>query len=649
MLPRAAVLLLLTTLHSQFSTASAQGTAFTYQGQLQNSGSPVNGLFDFRFRLDADPAGNTILNTVLTNAIPVTNGLFTTTIDFGPGWFNGSNYWLEVDVRTNNPGNTLAYTPLTPYQAFTPTPYVVFADTASNLTGTVSSAQVVSIGNNNHNNFGNAFIGTAGNADILGTCNTADGSDALHLDNVGSYNTAVGQNALYANLYGVNNTAVGATALQSLTGGSYNIALGGGAGGNLTGIESYDIDIGNVGVTGENNVIRIGSSQTSTFIAGVINGNGGGLTNLNASQLTSVGNTNGTGNFFVGSAGNSTTSGTFNTGSGFNALAAVTEGHGNTAYGAAALHVKTTGDYSTALGQNALYASISGGNNTAVGQSALQSLTNGSFNIAVGVGAGANFNASEGGNIDIGNAGLAGENSTIRIGSGQTSTFIAGVINGNGGGLTNLNAGSLGGSQLSTVNAQGVLVGTNIYLNNYPMYLRGDQNHGLAYSGGTVTNFGTGNVQVDGPVLWGFSGGALAVMNGGAHAVLTWTNGGVSVTGGFAFSSDRNMKTGFAALDAQEVLARVAAMPMSSWFYKTDTGARHVGPMAQDFHAAFALGGDDDKHINVGDEGGVALAAIQGLNQKLETQNAELKKQNDSLTERLNALEAAVKQLAEKN
>ena len=154
--------------------------------------------------------------------------------------------------------------------------------------------------------------------------------------------------------------------------------------------------------------------------------------------------------------------------------------------------------------------------------------------------------------------------------------------------------------------------------------------------------------------------GPLAVMNGGAHAVLTWTNGGVSVTGGFAYSSDRNMKTGFAALDPQKVLAQVAALPMSSWFYKTDTGARHVGPMAQDFHAAFALGGGDDKHINVGDEGGVALAAIQGLNEKvesgkqkaetqmekLEAENARLKQQNDSLAGRLNALEATVKQLA---
>lgn len=68
--------------------------------------------------------------------------------------------------------------------------------------------------------------------------------------------------------------------------------------------------------------------------------------------------------------------------------------------------------------------------------------------------------------------------------------------------------------------------------------------------------------------------------------------------------------------------------------------------MAQDFHAAFGLGGGDDKHINVGDEGGVALAAIQGLDRKLEAENAELKQQNDTLADRLTRLEAAVKQLS---
>ena len=55
----ALALLAFLTLNLQFSTAFAQGTAFTYQGRLQNNGSPANGLYDYRFRLFADPVGNT--------------------------------------------------------------------------------------------------------------------------------------------------------------------------------------------------------------------------------------------------------------------------------------------------------------------------------------------------------------------------------------------------------------------------------------------------------------------------------------------------------------------------------------------------------------------------------------------------------------
>ena len=78
---------------------------------------------------------------------------------------------------------------------------------------------------------------------------------------------------------------------------------------------------------------------------------------------------------------------------------------------------------------------------------------------------------------------------------------------------------------------------------------------------------------------------------------------------------------------------------------------QHIGPMAQDFHAAFGLNGADDKHISVVDEGGVALAAIQGLNQKLNEKDAEiqdLKRQNDSLAKQLNHLESVVESLADR-
>jgi cell division protein FtsB len=74
---------------------------------------------------------------------------------------------------------------------------------------------------------------------------------------------------------------------------------------------------------------------------------------------------------------------------------------------------------------------------------------------------------------------------------------------------------------------------------------------------------------------------------------------------------------------------------VQSWDYKAQPGEKHIGPMAQDFHAAFGLNGADDTHISTVDEGGVALAAIQGLNQKLEEQKAE----NAELKARLEKLE----------
>ena len=69
-------------------------------------------------------------------------------------------------------------------------------------------------------------------------------------------------------------------------GGTNNIAIGNGAGSAFTGNESSNIDIGNLGVAGENNITRIGTTQTAAYIAGIIIGDGSGLINLNGSQIT---------------------------------------------------------------------------------------------------------------------------------------------------------------------------------------------------------------------------------------------------------------------------------------------------------------------------------------------------------------------------
>jgi hypothetical protein len=125
-------------------------------------------------------------------------------------------------------------------------------------------------------------------------------------------------------------------------------------------------------------------------------------------------------------------------------------------------------------------------------------------------------------------------------------------------------------------------------------------------------------------------------------------NGTINTSGdiiarGITYRSDRNAKTNFSSINALTILEKVAHLPIQRWNYKDDASSlQHVGPMAQDFHAAFGLNGSDDKHISTMDVQGVALAAIQGLNQKLEQKNTRinsLESKLEALTTRLEALE----------
>ena len=111
--------------------------------------------------------------------------------------------------------------------------------------------------------------------------------------------------------------------------------------------------------------------------------------------------------------------------------------------------------------------------------------------------------------------------------------------------------------------------------------------------------------------------------------------------------SDRDGKHEVAPVNASTVLERVVALPMSTWRWKNEGNAvRHMGPMAQDFHAAFGLG-PSDRHIATVDADGVAFAAIQGLNAKVEELRAakdaeivELRRANEELRRAVVALSA---------
>ncbi len=133
---------------------------------------------------------------------------------------------------------------------------------------------------------------------------------------------------------------------------------------------------------------------------------------------------------------------------------------------------------------------------------------------------------------------------------------------------------------------------------------------------------------------------------GGAVQFIMDNSGNIDVDGDVTansvlLTSDRNLKQGFEGIDPMDVLSKVVAMPLTTWSFKETSDVRHMGPMAQDFHAAFGLG-PDDRHISPMDSAGVAIGAIQGLHQVISEKDAEISALNDKLKaqeERLRKLE----------
>ena len=110
-------------------------------------------------------------------------------------------------------------------------------------------------------------------------------------------------------------------------------------------------------------------------------------------------------------------------------------------------------------------------------------------------------------------------------------------------------------------------------------------------------------------------------------------------------TSDRNAKENFGAIDPIQVLDKVVGLDIKRWNFKGDTNTEHIGPMAQDFYAAFGTG-TDERHIATVDADGVALAAIQGLNKKLSAKESEietLRRENKELAGRLQRVEELLK------
>src|SRR5262245_36948282 len=195
------------------SFPSPLGNSLTYQGQLKQSGSPVNGGFDFECKLfDALNAGNQIGGTLTPPNIQVTNiqvtdGLFTLDLDFGIAAFDGNDRFLEIGVRPTGGG---AFTTLSPRQKLNAAPYAQFAKSA-NIGGTIGN-QV------NLTNAANTFAGNGANLTGLNASNISGGTIGSALLS-GSYSNALTFNNA-ANIFTGNGAGLTALSASNLTTGT---------------------------------------------------------------------------------------------------------------------------------------------------------------------------------------------------------------------------------------------------------------------------------------------------------------------------------------------------------------------------------------------------------------------------------------------
>jgi len=360
-----------------------------------------------------------------------------------------------------------------------------------------------------------------------------------------------------------------------------------------------------------------------------------------------------------------------------NTDATVGGGDDNTASGSATFVGGGSGN--TASGQT---ATVGGGDgNIASGQTA--TVGGGADNIASGPGAfvgGGGGNTASGTEATVGGGYLniaGGTDATVgggreNIASGEAATVGGGRTNAAsaeasnvGGGVANTASGPaaiVGGGRENTASGPAAIVGggsTNT-AGGQTATVGGGYSNSAGGTGATVPggseNSAAGN--------YSFAAGRRAKIASGASGSFVWSDSNtpetwswmpnefvVRATGGFWFitgidgsgnftsgmrlpagssawspMSDRNAKTDFAAIDGKDVLHRLASIPIATWRYKSqDSSIRHIGPVAQDFHAAFGVG-EDDKYISTIDADGIALAAIQGLYERLQEQTAETDK-----------------------
>ena len=259
--------------------------------------------------------------------------------------------------------------------------------------------------------------------------------------------------------------------------------------------------------------------------------------------------------------------------------------------------------------------------------------------------------ASAQGSVAMGNNNIASATACVAMGAGCTASLDNSVAMGSGNIASGFNSTALGfntnasagqttamGDHTVASGSESTAMGTYVSTNSKAgAFIIGDNS-----SGTTVTNSSLAN-----QMTTRFANGYIFYTNSAATVGATLTAG----SGSWTNVSDRRKKENFRVLNTEEVLKKIAAIPVTNWNYKSqDKSVRHIGPMAQDFYAAFGLDGvGADTTINTTDIDGVNMAAIQALekrtvalqaeNTKLKATVTELLQQSTLLSRRLEALE----------
>ncbi len=219
--------------------------------------------------------------------------------------------------------------------------------------------------------------------------------------------------------------------------------------------------------------------------------------------------------------------------------------------------------------------------------------------------------------IGGGDSNIAGGGAVVGGGATNTATGLGSVVGGGTGNSTFASRATVSGGQDNTANALYATIPGGLDNSATGEYsLAAGRRANATHSGSFVWG---DNLDLNKPsqgtnTFSVFSaGGANFFTNSAQTTGVTLTPG----AGTWSNLSDRNLKRGFEPVDAQEVLDLVVQMPLYTWSYVSQSlDVRHMGPTAQDFREAFGLG-FSERYIDVVDPDGVALTAIQGLNERL--------------------------------